>query len=569
MPPVQRYAKRWRALTSLPKPLSLKKLITILPGYDPYRDAGDCKFDATKANRFIHLWESALTHVKGDLAGQPYLLEPHEKAIIANLIGWQRPDGTRRYRHVFYFVPRGNSKSTLAAGLVIMFLAFDGEPGAEIYSTASKRDQAKIVRDIAKGMILNQPLLTISADITNTAIVFGDRSYKHLAAEATGAHGLNVYVSVNDEIHAHRTRDFIDVVDTGMGKRAQPVRIDITTSDYQREGSICNELHDYAGKVRDGEIDDLAFLPVIFEVSKKELEEDPDYWKDPKVWARVNPMLGKAIPLDYFERQFHRAENSPAFENEFKRLHLNIRTESEERLLSMDNWNGMCGGELDISKYEGKQAVGAGLDLGNTSDLNAFCLIFEREGDGDREFDAFWWHWTPIAKAEERQRQDQGANYTAWGRDGWLKLTPGNETSYKTVSSDIGEIGKHFGIPDIAVDRNFQGAETCQRLREDYGFEVTEFGQGFQSMGQPTKYFVDLVNKGLIHHGDNPCVRWQAANLQGEMNAAGDIKPHKARSGNKIDGIVALVMALGMAMERDAPQESWYETHSESTFISY
>ena len=329
---------------------SLKKLITTLPGYDPFRDAGDCTFDAKTANEFIALWEASLTHVKGKLAGQPYLLEPHEKAIIANIIGWKRPDGTRRYRHIFYFVPRGNSKSTFAAGLVVMFLAYDKEPGAEIYSTASTRVQAKIVRDIAKGMIVNKPLLLAQADITNMAIVFGDRSYKHLAAEATGAHGLNIYVAVNDEIHAHARRDFIDVIDTGMGKRVQPLRIDITTSDYQREGSICNELHDYASGVRDGEIDDPAFLPVIYEISAKELEEDPDCWKDRKIWARVNPMLGKAIPLDYFERQFSRAENSPAFENEFKRLHENIRTETESRLLSLDNWDRLYGGELDISK---------------------------------------------------------------------------------------------------------------------------------------------------------------------------------------------------------------------------
>lgn len=538
---------------------SLKSLIKTLPNYDPYRDAGDCRFDARAANAFIALWESALTHVKGPLAGKPYILEPHEKAILANIIGWKRPDGTRRYRHVFYFVPRGNSKSTFAAGLINMFLFFDDELGSDIFSTAASRDQARIVRDIVKGMILNRPLLKSSADITNTAIIVKSHSYKALAADAHTAHGLNVYVTVNDEVHAHKTRDFIDVIDMGMGKRIQPLRIDITTSDYQREGSICNELHDYATKVRDGEIDDPAFLPVIFEISAKELEEDPECWKDPKVWHRVNPMLGKAITLDYFKRQFHRAEDSPAFENEFKRMHENIRTETEERLLSMTNWVDLCGGTLDIAQYEGKQAVGAGLDLGNTSDLNSFCLLFERPAKGDKQFDVFWWHWTPIAKAEERQRQDRGANYTAWARAGWMKLTPGDETSYETVSFDIGEIGKRFGIPDVAVDRNFQGAETCQRLRSDYGFNVTEFGQGFQSMGQPTKYFVDLVNKGFLHHGDNPLMRWQAANLQGEMNAAGDIKPHKARSGNKIDGIVACIMALGMAMPTETEQESMLE----------
>lgn len=550
------------------KTTPLKKLIKTLPGYDPYRDAGDCVFDEAEAELFIQIWEGTLTHVKGNLAGQPYLLEPHEKAILANIIGWKRPDGTRRYRHVLYFVPRGNSKSTFAAGLVVLFVAFDEEPGAEIFSTASSREQARIVREIVKQMILNSPALSALADITNTAICFRDRSYKALAAEANTAHGLNVYLAINDEIHAHKTRDFIDVIDTGMGKRSQPLRVDITTSDYQREGSICNELHDYAIKVRDGDIDDPAFLPVIFEVGAKELEKDPDCWKDPKVWRRVNPLLGLAIPKDYFERAFSRAKNSPAFENEFKRLHLNIRTESEERLLSLDKWDTFCAGEIDFSKYEGRQAVGAGLDLGNTSDLTALCLLFERESE-EAEFDAIWWHWTPDAKAQERQRKDRGANYVTWGREGWLTLTEGDETSYKQVAHDIGEIGKRFGIPSIKADRLFQGAEICQRLREDYGFDVEEFGQGYLSMAAPTKYLVDLVNKGHIHHGDNPLMRWQAANLQGKLDPAGNIKPDKSKSGNKIDGCVACIMALGMAMAREAPVEGWYETHSESTFISY
>ncbi len=542
------------------EPGPLKQLTYTLPGYDPRLQQGECEFDEEDAQAFINIWEAVITHVKGPLAGQPYVLEPHEKAIVASIIGWKHPDGTRRYRHVLYFIPRGNAKSTFAAGFVAMFLFFDKEIGGDIYSTASSRDQARIVRDITKGMILNCPRLKAGADITNTAIVVKSKSYKALAAEAHTAHGLNVYVAINDEIHAHKTREFIDVIDTGMGKRLEPLRIDITTSDYNREGSICNEIHDYACKVRDGDIDDPAFLPAIFEVSAKELEKDPECWKDPKVWHRVNPMLGKAIPEDYFERQFNRALNSPAFENEFKRLHLNIRTENEVRLLSMTNWVELCGGELDITKYEGEQAVAGGLDLGNTSDLTAFCLIFERPGDGDKEYDAFWWHWTPRAKAEERQRQDRGANYTSWADAGWMKLTDGNETDYSLVSHDIGEIGKRFGIPIIGVDRLFQGAETCQRLRSDYGFDVKEFGQGFGSMAMPTKYFMDLVNKGLLHHGNNLLMRWQAANLQGEMNAAGFYKPHKGRSGNKIDGIVSCIMALGIAMDTEPVQENPYET---------
>lgn len=541
----------------------IEEAICSLPLFDPRRSTGGAEFEWGTAAEWVWLWENTITHIEGELAGQPYILQQHELGITANYFGWIREKGRarerRRFSEILYFVGQGNSKTTWLAGLTLLILAFDNEVNAQLLGTANSRGQAGLLQRVINGMIRNKPDLSKRMEIYQHTVVCGGRVFTKLAAKDSTAHGYNPYFSANDEVHCHARPEFLEVVKKKSLKRYDSTIVYISTADWVREGSFCNAIHDRARQVLRGDIDAPYFLPAVFELTPEMLEEDPDCWKLEKNWYLPNPLLGKALDLEKFRESYQEAIESPVLLNGWLRLCMNIRTENEARLLSMANWVELCGGELDISQYEGKQAVGAGLDLGNTSDLNSFCLLFERESDGDTEFDVFWWHWTPEAKAEERQRQDQGANYTGWARDGWLKLTPGNETDYSTVSFDIGEIGERFGIPGINVDRNFQGAETCQRLHYDYGFEIEKFGQGFGDMPAPTKYFVDLINKGLLHHGDNPLMRWQAANLQGEMNAPGDIKPSKARSGNKIDGCVACIMALGMAMKREQPPESMLE----------
>ena len=206
----------------------------------------------------------------------------------------------------------------------------------------------------------------------------------------------------------------------------------------------------------------------------------------------------------------------------------------------------------------GKQAAGAALDLGSTSDLTALCLEFDREDGG---VDVFWWHWAPEAKADERSKA-HNAPYRQWAREGWLTLTPGDEVDYQLIRKDINEIGDTFGIPDLAVDRLFQGAQMCQDLAAD-GCVITNFGQGFLSMAAPTVEFLRVVNRGEYHHGNNPLVRWQAGNVMAKLDAAGNMKPDKAASGNKIDGIVAAIMARGQAMGREKKTSVYEEEGKE------
>ena len=559
------------ALDGFPERDEIEAVILELPDFDPREDTGGFKFNWEVAAKWIWLWERTITHIEGPLAEQPYFLALHEKAIVANLFGWvDLKKNRRRFRDILYYVGQGNSKSTWAAGLITLVTAFDEEPGAQNIGTAATRDQADIIKRIVKGMIQNNDLLSKKMQVFSNNIVADDRFYRTISADANTAHGWNIYFNINDEVHAHARPDFLSVVRKKAQKRPNSVRVYISTSDFIREGSVSNTMYDRAKKVLSGEISVPSFLPAIYEVSAEDLEKDADCWKKEEYWRKANPLLGKAIELDSFRDACREAEETPALQNEFLRLCLNIRTESQSKMLNMDAWMNLCGGELNIEDYRGCEPVGVALDLGQTSDLTVMCVLYDLIGapDDEHAYAAFWHHWTPLDTAEMRQRRDDGANYITWGRQGWIELTEGNETDYGGIRGSINELAPDLGIRSMKVDRLFQGAQLCQDLASD-GFEIEEFGQGFMSMAAPTLEFNKLVSHGRFKHGNNPLMRWQAANTMAKHDAAGNMKPDKAKSGLKIDGIVTAIMALGMAMGREAPPTSWYEKHSESTFIGY
>lgn len=515
--------------------------LRLIPGYDPFADAGACAFDEEAAARAIGFFADCLTHVKGELAGQAFQLEPWQRSIVANIFGWKRPDGTRRYREALIYVPRKNGKSCLAAGICLYLLFCDGERGAEIYSAAAERDQAALVFDVAKHMVLSEPVLAGACKVFTKAIAIEEvgSTYKAISADANTKHGYNTHGVVIDELHAQRNRDLVDVLLTSTGSRRQPLVIHITTADYDRP-SVCNDKHDYAIKVRDGIIEDPSFLPVIYEATRE------DDWTSPETWRKCNPNLGVSISAEYMARECQRAQDSPSYENTFKRLHLNIRTEQDVRWLSMAKWDA-CGGPINPDALVG-QRCWAGLDLGSTADLTALCLLFP---DTDEDFyRALWWFWAPADNAYRRERRDR-VPYVTWSREGLVELTDGDETDYRHIRQRIGEIAERYAIVDMGVDRLFQGAELCQNLADD-GIDVVPFGQGFYSMAAPSAEFERRVNRGEILHGDNPVMRWMASNATVRMDPAGNIKPDKQRSTEKIDGVVAAIMALGRAMAREA-----------------
>jgi phage terminase large subunit-like protein len=511
------------------------------------------------------------------MAGEPYIPEPHEAAIIANLIGWKNADGFRRYRECLYFVPRKNSKSTWAAGFAHLILFTDNEPGAELYSTAADRDQAALVYNIASSMRAREPSLEKRSTeyVTNKTIKFGESYYRAISAEASTKHGYNTHLAINDEIHAHRTSELIDVILTSMGARKQPLAVHITTSDFERPGSVCNAKYDYAVRVRDGIINDPAFLPVIYEATLEEAEtivtnaagEEVEAWTTPELWAKANPMLGKSISEEYLARECTRALESPSYQNTFMRLHLNIRTEQENRWLPMHLWT-ECGDGVEDPRAWREEMLTvlaeenipceAALDLGATSDLSALVLEFSYNG----RLVLIPFFWVPKLGAIDKEKK-HNVPYLTWIRDGFIEVTEGNTTDYDFIRARINEIASAYPFvgTEIAIDRLFQGNQLATQLADD-GLEVIGYGQGFMSLAAPSKDFEERVISANLSHGNNPVLNWMASNVAIKTDPAGNIKPTKParEEAAKIDGIVAAIMARGRAMVREGDVDSVYES---------
>lgn len=331
-----------------------------------------------------------------------------------------------------------------------------------------------------------------------------------------------------------RGRELIDTLTTGFASanRLQPLMIYITTADYMGE-SICNEKYEYACRVRDGATDDPQFLPVIYEAGPD------DDWKDPKVWAKANPNLGVSVSREYLERECKKAQEIPALENSFRRLHLNQRTEQDVRWISLDTWD-RCNGAL--GSLDGRPCF-AGLDLSSTSDLIALVLLFRHESE---PWDVLPFFWCTQAMAEQRERK-AATPYLRWAHRNLIEITEGNATDYGLIRRRVNEVAAQYRITELAIDRLFQGHQLAQELGQD-GLPVIDFGQGFMSMAAPCKQLTEMILNGRIRHAGHEVLRWNASNVGTETDSAGNIKFSKKKSGDKIDGIVALSMALGRAM---------------------
>jgi phage terminase large subunit-like protein len=451
---------------------------------------------------------------------------------------------------VFILVGRGNGKSELAAALTCdaLFIPEDPpEPGGHVYSAAAKREQTRYVFEPICQMIRNCPEMDSRAQIYKNSIVVGTRSYYPMSREThTGTeHGGAPAFAVADEVHAHLDRKLINAIETGMIKRSQPLLVAISTSDFEREGSPCNQMHDYGSKVRDNLVTDPTFLPAIFEATKE------DDWTTPATWRKANPNLGVTIEEDDLRQLCEKAKADPPFENEFKRLHCNIRTEQSERLLPVERWDA-CKGELpDLSK----KSCWCGLDPGATSDFTAFLAVFPLEPGLYAVVPRFW---LPEATARKR-RERLGTTYQVWERQDALTLTPGNEIDYRRITQDIAAFSEQHAIQEVAVDALFQGHQVLTDLRDEHGLNAFEHQQGWKHMAIPTRTWIEHVGEKKIVHDGNPVMRWMVSNLMGRLDRAGNVLPDKEKSGDKIDGVVACIMALGRAvMAPPPPPESIY-----------
>lgn len=494
-----------------------------------------CWFDPKAALRVRHFFEKHLRHSKGAWAGQPFVFLPWQwKDVVRPLFGWKRADGTRRFRMAYIEVPKKNGKSALGAGIALYLLVGDNEPGAEVYTAAADRFQATIVHDEAAHMVRQSPALDLRLTIVDSQKVIAypkaAARMKALSADVPTKEGLNIHGLIFDELHAQKTRDLWDTLRYGGAARRQPLIFVITTAGWDKH-SICYEQHDYAVKVLDGIIEDETFFAYI-RAAKQE-----DDWTDEKVWHAANPSLGSIIDLKSYRAECMEAQESPTKENTFKRYRLNLWTEQETRLLPMARWDA-CPSELDLEALEGQPCWG-GLDLASTQDICAFVLYFPVSHA------ALGFYWLPGDNARKRERRD-GVPYETWARQGLIELTEGNRADHEAIADAIEELGERYDIRDIGFDR--WGSPWIVPKLQGMGFEVTEFGQGYKSMSGPTKELLGLVLDAKLNHGGDPVLRWMASNVAAETDAAENLKPNKDKSTEKIDGIVALIMAIGRAM---------------------
>ena len=490
-------------------------------------------FDPAKADKALSFFDF-LCHTKGEWAGDVIRLEPWQEFIVGSSFGWQK-NGVRRFRTALVEVARKNGKSTLAAGVGLDLLINDGEPGAEIYSAASKRDQARIIFDEAKNMVRKSPDLSSVVGIhqANMHVSLSASKFEPLSSQDSTMDGLNIHGAMVDEVHALRRRGVWDVIETATGARRQPLIFATTTAGYDRF-SVCYELHDYSIKVLEGIIQDDSWFAYIATI------DEGDDWTDPKTWAKANPNLGVSVKLDDLQRKCEKAKQVPAAQNAFRRLHCNQWTEQAERWMDIALWDN-CDGTVDPAALEGRECF-AGLDLASTTDIAAMVLLFPDDDDGS--YDVLAYFWVPEDGIRDRATRDL-VPYPDWWRDGLITPTDGNVIDYDQIRADINALGDKYNIRELAIDR-WNATQLTTQLTGD-GFTVVPFGQGFASMSAPTKELLRVVLDDRIRHGGNQVLRWMMSNVAVTQDAAGNLKADKGKSTERIDGIIALIMALGRA----------------------
>ena len=512
----------------------------------------DSYYDEELADYAVMFIES-LCHTKGTWAGKKFKLLDWQKQIIRDLFGIVKPNGYRQFNTAYIEIPKKNGKSELAAAVALLLCCGDGEQRAEIYGCAADRGQATIVFDVAADMVRMCPALNKRCKILTSQkrILFTPTNsfYQVLSAEAYSKHGFNIHGVVFDELHTQPNRKLFDVMTKGSGDaRMQPLYFLITTAGTDTN-SICFETHQKAKDILEGRKIDPTFYPVIYGAG-----EDED-WTDPKVWLKSNPSLGETIGMDKVQAACDSARQNPGEENSFRQLRLNQWVKQAVRWMPMEKWDA-CAVPVNEEMLEGRVCYG-GLDLSSTTDLTSFCLVFPPEDD-DEPYYVLPYFWVPEDTLDLRVKRDH-VPYDVWNRQGYLETTEGNVVHYGYIEKFIERLGERFNIRDIAFDR--WGATQMSQDLENMGFTVVPMGQGFASMSPPTKELMKLTLEKKIAHGGHPVLRWNMDNIFIRTDPAGNIKADKAKSTEKIDGAIAMIMALDRAIRcGNDTSESVYDT---------
>lgn len=518
-------------------------------------------FDKKAAEHAVNWIEKYCTHAQGDLKGKPLILADFQKDdIIFPLFGTKhKVTKFRRYKTVFLFIPKKNAKSTLAAALGNYLLMGLKAVGVSVICAAADRNQAGIIfNDLASVMIHQNKQLSARAQVFRNSIVYQGRAFKVISSEAKTKHGFIPHSIIIDELHAHPNKELIDTLRTGVVGRDEPIVFYLTTAGYDTT-SPAYEYYEYAKKVQSGEIIDETFLPIIYEADK-----ELDIF-DENTWRIANPGFGSMVKKHYFAEETNKIKNQPSYESTFRRLHLNQWVGAEETWQSDSDWM-KCGGSVlqgkelanfmndELEKRRG-QTCFLGLDLASTGDITALEVFFStrKENDrGEREeyFDIFSFFWMPMETAIRRSKSAD-VDYLEWGRQGLIELTDGASVDYNLIKKKILWLYENFDIDVMGYDKWNSSQMIIDIQLEVSSLKLDPVQMYLSVISAPTKEFEHLVMAGRINHFGHPILRWMMQNVMIKTDTNGNIRPDKGKSKNKIDGIVACIIAVAAHMSTD------------------
>ena len=479
-----------------------------------------------------------LPHVKGPLASRMIVLEPWQVFILSTVFGWVKSDGKRRFRRSYIEVPRGNAKSTLSSAVGLYMLAADREGGAEVYSLATTRDQARIVFGDAQTMARLSPgfrnRFAVNVGAHNMHVLQTGSKFEALSAEGSTLDGLNIHFGCIDELHAHKTRTVYDVVETGTGKRDNSLLWVITTAGSNRSG-ICYEVRSFVTKLLNRVFEDDSQFGIIYGL------DEGDDWTIKDSLIKANPNWGISVREEILVPLQAKAMQLPSAVNNFKTKHLNEWVSADKAWMDMRAWDAGTNPDLELDQFLG-QPCWVGLDLASKTDIAALVMVFQHPDTPDA-YVVFGKYYLP----EDTVQAAGNSQYEGWSHTGRLSVTPGNVIDFSWIEADLLDIASRFSVEAVAFDP-FQATQLSTRMLSE-GLPMIEVRPTVLNFSEPMKTLEALVlQKKLVHDGD-PVLAWMASNVVAHTDVKDNIYPRKERAENKIDGIVALIMALSRAIK--------------------
>lgn len=508
-------------------------------------------FNEDEAQKVLEFYRY-LPHIKGEWAGKSITPSPWQIFILINLFGWYWEEtGQRRFKTAYVEVGRKNGKSTFVAPIGLYMTRWDQEPGAEVYSAATSRDQARIVFDAARDMVRQSKLRNyVQAYNHSVCHEASASSFKPLASDSDTLEGKNTHCAIIDELHAHKNRRVYDVLELSLAARRQPLLLVITTAGSDRTG-ICYEVRNYLTKVLEGVIEDDRCFGMIYTL------DDPEQWKNPDVWIQANPNLGISVKTEDMQSLCLKAQQNPSAASEFKRKRLDIWGAGEAAFFNMEQW-ATCPKLADETTLQTLPCY-FGLDLASKLDITALVAVF---CDGNRHYHVKVKFWLPEVQIDD-QRSGKPYHvqqlYKVWSDQGLITLTDGQIIDFEVIRETIVDWAGQYHPAEIAYDP-WGATQLATQLAEQDELPMTEVGQTVKQLSDPMKEIQALVIDGRLHHEHHPVMNWMISNVTARVDRNDNVFPNKDTADNKIDGAVALMTAMSRAMVQEAPDDGYHDS---------